>query len=62
MNDIARNQQRRVRKTLLVFPEGMICTGQIDTPIGFNGEKVQNIPCDIQKVLQVYGTDRVHNF
>ena len=59
-SDIARNQKRRVRLDLLIFPEGCVCTGQLESPIPFDGEKVENQPCDKSGEMEDNGKTHTH--
>lgn len=61
-NDIVRNADRLYHRTLLILPVGYLCTGQLDITITLDGEKVKNIPSELDVKMDVNNKERKHVF
>lgn len=59
-NNIARDANRLLHKTLLLMPDGYVLTGQIKLPVNFDGEQVQTVPCEKEIDITVFGKQRKH--
>ena len=59
-NDIARDANRLIHKTLLIMPEGYVLTGHIQLPLTLDGEKAQGKPCQKELDILAFGKLRKH--